>query len=976
MTSSVKVADLLGNIKTYAYNAAGMQRAAMAAYKAINDGTVDIVDATNPFVYAIEYSSVNAAAIMQNAAALTRRQYPAAATTFEELYLHMSDPDYANIFALPTQALFYLAISKQQLEDALVLDQDTGISKVTIPRNTKFLAAGTPFSLQYPIDIRKLEHGALQIVYDVSKPTALQNIDTNVIDYSTIYGLDGREYIRFAVETQQFQITSITNPFDATSGFYTTVAFNDQYYAARVYVSNTDGSWREIAVTYTDQVYDPLTPTAVLQVVNNKLAVRLPLVYITTGLISGKMRIDVYQTQGPMDLQLGNYAPDNFLAQFDYIDENDSSVYTSAFKTITDIAPFAQDATTGGRAALTFEQLQLRVIQSANGPRKIPITPSQIQATLLDLGYTLVKHVDTLTDRIYWATKALPIPNSASLVTSANAGVATIVTQVGQADSLQGCYNHTTGMTIGSKALVKNTNGVTALLTKAAYASLLALPLADRTSALNSGKYSYTLFHYVLDNTTDSFVVRPYYMDEPRIAARSFIQENPGTGLQASIGANFGVIKTDTGYRLTLTTKSNDAYKLLADAEVFCQLAMISPSQSAPGYMLGTQLTRDQATDERVFIFDISSFYDVDSTNALSLPSFNTSTAGFVPRCNLQQQFSVLFGTTNGAALQTPTTAIDQQLGTFQLSGAAIGITHEHLTLVFGYALDTLWNSYRSFASTIPYQTYQADVPMHYTTDQYAIDPITGSKLNVVNGAIQYNITHRAGDPVLDGNSHPVYLHKTGDLILDVFNRPIPVENYQTIVSRAVDLMTLDGVYQFANDPVTLAYVQQIKTSLLTSLTQDLVQLNAEALERTKIYYYPAITQGNVNVLADNNQQVNLEAAQSLKAVIYVDELVFNNKALTASIQAATVKTLSSYLAANNTVANSAMEKALAATYGSDVKEVVVSGLGGGANYRVLTVTDDSTKLSVRKVLKLLPNGQLAVQEDISVVFTIHGRNA
>lgn len=970
------VAALIGDIQSFAYNPAGMQRTILEAFDSIHEGKIQVVDASNPFVFALETSCVNASAMMQHAAALNRRQYAVAATTFEDLYLHMANTDYANIFALPSEVKFYLVINKQQLLDALVLDTATGISKVTIPRNTVFRAADIPFSIQYPIDIRKLEHGALQIVYDASKISPLQNLTTNVIEYESFTARDGVEYVQFAVDTQQFSINTIKSKFDSTSGFFISVPFEEQYYAARVYVSAPSNTWKEIAVTYTDQVYDPLTPTAALQVVNKKLYVRLPLVYITSGLVSGTMRVDLYQTKGPLDLQLGNYKHDSFTAEFDHIDASDSSDYITAFKRVTNIAPFAKDKTAGGRNALTFEQLQARVIQNSVGPRNLPITPSQIQSALLDKGYTLVKNVDTLTGRTYWATKALPAPNSTTLVTAANASVATIVTQVGKADTLHGCYGHATGMTIGSKALIQNDNGITSLLTKAAYSGLLALSLSDRAAQLNTGKYSYTPFYYVLDTTTDSFSVRPYYLDAPQIASRSFVQENPDTGLQASIGANYLFEKTDTGYRLTLSTLSNDAYKALADSEVFCQLGFSSSSQASMSYMLGVQQPRAQPSDERIFVFDIASSYDIDGTDALALPSFLMGSSTLTPRCELKQTFNVLFGTTNTDAVQTPTTAIDTYLGAFQLSGAAIGITHEHLTLVFGTALPTLWNSFRSFVGAIPFKTYLADVPRLYEKDEYLKDPGTGAPFSVVDGALVYTKLHSAGDPVLDGQGNPTYLYRAGDPMLDNFGRPIPVDNYSTILNRSLELVTLDGVYQFANDPITLEYVSQIQSSLLSSLTQDLAELNAQALELTNIYFYPAVTQGNVNVIADNNQLANIEAAQSLKISLYVDNVVFNNKSLTASLQAATIKTIGAFLAGNSTVAISQLEEALAKVYGSDVLSVNATGLGGDANYRVVTVVDESTRLSVRKALKLLPSGQLAVQEDISVVFTTHGLGA
>ncbi len=975
MTTAINASDFIGDVKQYAYNPAAIQRTALAVYEAINDGSISIVDATNPFVFALETSCVNTSAMMQQAAALTRRQYPASATTLDDLYLHMANTDYYNIFALPSEVKFYLIIGKQQLLDALILDVSTGISKVTIPRNTVFYAAGIPFSIQYPIDIRRLEHGDLQIAYDATVTSGLMDLTTNILDYETLRDTEQVEYIQFAMDTQQFSIKSVTSPFDSTSGFTVTVPFVDQYYAARVFVSNTNGTWREIKVTYTEQVYDPLTPTAVLQVTNNKLQVRLPLVYITTGLISGRMRVDVYQTKGPLALQLGNYTPSNFTAEFIYVDQNDSSQYTNAFTALTNVAAYSKDKTFGGRNALTFAELQSRVIQNSIGPRRIPVTPSQIQSTLLDKGYKLVKNIDTVTNRIFWATKSLPLPSSLSLATSANASVSTVITQTGLANTLQGCTEHSTGMTIGPAALIQIVNGVSSLMTKAAYQALTSMDLADMCSILNEGKYGYTPFYYVLDVQTDTFVVRPYYLDSPSILSRTFIQENPDTSLQVSIDGTYSLTKTSNGYRLVISTKSNAAYKELDDAEVFCQLMFQSESQVDKCYMLGVQQPRVEVGDERVYVFDITTLYDINSDDAIALSSFTTSTGNNRPRSALLQKFNILFGTSNATIAQTPATSIDSFLGAFQLPATRIGITHESLKLSFGNALHTLWNSYRSFAATIPYRTYLADVPRVYEQNVYDIDPLTGSAFSVVAGELVYNILHAAGDPVLDFQDNPTYLHRQGDLVLDQFNRPMPVENFQTVLNRSVDLVTLDGAYQFATNQTTLEYVQQIYDSLIVSLTSDLVKLNEEMLEKTTVYYYPSITQGVVNVLADNNKLVNLEAAQSLKVTLYVSLEVFNNKPLIASLQTTTVQTIGDYLAANSTVAISQLEEALLNKYGDDVLGTTITGLGGTNDFRVMTLVDESTKFSIRKVIKLLPDLKLAVQEDISVVFSTHGFN-
>lgn len=975
-TTPVTISSILSSIETYATNPAAIQRGIMASLNAINNGTVSIVDATNPFVFCLEQSSVNAAAAMQQAAALTRRLYPAAATTINDLYLHMADTDYVDIFALPTTANFTLMINQQQLLNALVADPVTGIMQVIIPRNTVFYATTIPFSIQYPIIIRQLAHGGLQIVYDATEVSPLQILSTNVISYTILNDPTGVPYITFSVPTQQFDIVELINDVNSTGGFTTIVPFTAEFYYCRVYGSNPDGTWKELQVTYTEMVYDPAIPTAVISVANGQATVTIPVVYITTGLISGKVRIDVYETQGPMTQLLGNYVANDFTADFMFLDQNDASIFVAAFTSITGIATYSQDTTTGGRLALTFEQLQTRVINSAIGPRNIPITPSQIQTTLLDYGYTLVKNIDTITNRIYWATKALPAPTSPNLYTPANASVATIVTNIANGASLQGCTTHATGMTITSAALVQNVNGVSALMTKTAYSALAALSLPELCTTVNEGGYTYSPFYYVLDTTSDTFEVRPYYLDTPSIVNRSFIEENPVTGLQVSIAATYSIFKLNNGYQLTITTQSNSAYQALPDNEVFCQLCFNGSAQVNNAYMLGVQQPRLNNEGERTYVFTMLTEYDIDKNDQLAQTSFATAVPGYIPRSSLLQSVNVLFSTnTPGSSTVTPT-AIDALLGQFQLPAGTIGVTNEILMLQFGYGLTTLWNSYRSIVAPIPYQTYAANVPATYTTDVYQIDPLTNASFSIVNGVLVYNIIHHAGDPILTAAGAPTYLHLAGDPIIDPStNLPTLIANYSTIVNRSLDLVVIDGVYQFANDAITLNYVSQIDNALVTSLTNDLVTINNEALEQTEVYYYPSISKGSVNVIADNAQVVNIDAEQSFIVTLYITNEVYQDNKLISSLQDSTIQTLGNYLADNTTIAISQIEDALSAIYGADVLGVTVKGLGGAANYSIVTVTDNSTTLSINKILAVQPNNQIAVEENIQIDFVVHDPN-
>ena len=974
MSSSVTVSSMLGNISNFAYNPAAIQRFAIATYGAINDGTVSIVDATNPFVFSLENASVNTSAFMQAAAALTRRQYPAAATTVSDLYLHMADTDFANIFALPSQANFTIMINEAQLLANLVYDANTNVSSLTIPRNSVFYASGVPFSIQYPINITQLQHGGLIITYDTSNVSPLQVLSTNAITYTTVMDDAYNKFITFSVPTQQFNIVELINNVNSTGGFTTKVPFTQQYYYCRVYCNNGGSAWTEIKTVYNQEVYDLTTATAVIAVKNSYVTVNIPVVYITTGAISGNVRIDVYETQGPLTQILGNYTLDNFTATFQALDKNDATAQVAAFTNISGITTYSTDTTTGGRNALSFSELQTRVINNSVGPRNLPITPSQIQTTLLDLGYTLVKNVDTITNRIYWATKPLPTPTSHNLVTPANASVLTLITTTSVANTYQGCVTHSSGSTITPRALFQVSNGVTSLVSKVAYSTLTALGLAELAYSVNIGNYFFTPFYYVLDTTdATTFAVRPYYLNAPIINSCSFVGTNSATALQVSVAGGYSILPTATGYQIQITTSSNSTYQDLADSQVFCQLAFKCSAQTGYSYMLGTQLARAGGTGERTYVFNISTNYDINSSDQIALTSFTDATGVGIPRAGLLQDISILFVTDNNVALSAPNTVIDSIVGTNQFNQTVICVTQQTLNVKFGYSLPTLWNSYRTIAGSVTYQKYPTDVPSVYSADVFYTDAATGADFTVVGGVLTYNIVHHANDPVLDTNGDPVYTHRAGDTIVDSNGIPVPVINYQTLLNRSMDLVVLDGIYQFANDPITTTYLSQIDTSLITTLTEDLSALGAEVLENTSIFYYPSLAKGTVSTIVDGSTVVNLEAAQSLKVILYVTNTVYNNSALLAQLQGSTIQVIGAYLGANETIAISALEDALSNTYGTDVLGISLSGLGGSANnYSVVTLTDSSSTLSINKVLAVQPNGQLAVVEDISIVFTVH----
>lgn len=975
-TTPQSISTILGDVTNYVTSPHRMTRRVIDALTAVRNGKVQFVDASNAAVQAIEASVVMTALAIQETEAATRKLYPAAATAMSDLYLHMADTDYVNAFALPSTARFTLLIEENQLLNALVEDPATGIASVVIPRNSVFKAAGVPFSIQYPIVIRKMQHGDLRAVYDATIVTPLQTLTTNVVDLVRVVGPNQVNFIQLTFDTHQFEITSVMNDVNSTGGFTTKVAFSDQFYYCRVFRQNLAGDWVEMAVTYTQEVYDASNPTAFLSVTNNVLTCTIPVVYTTNGLVSGKIRIDVYHTRGKVAMYMSNYAIGDFEAEFTYIDARDGTPQVAAFQGLTNLYAYSTDVTTGGRDALGFEELKARVIASSIGPRKIPITPSQIQNVILDDGYTVIKNVDTVTNRIYLATKALPSPQdvveaNANAYTPAAASITTLVSSMAQDAIAYGVSTHASGLTITPTAVMRTANGKTALLTASQYTALTTLSSTDKVKALNEGDYAYTPFYYVLDNTEDEFTVRPYFLDLPAKNYRTFVQENASTGMQVSISETHGITKTATGYQVFVKTTSNEAYQALPDSQVFCQLSFIS--RGARAYMTGRQLPRENDRGERTFVFDIATNYDVDAEHKLTLTSFSQPASSLKPRCSLTDTFDVFFGVSSPMPTTYAVSAIDSKLGTYQLPSGAVGVTHEQLNVTLGAYLETLWNRYRSFTSTIPYRTYATDVPAVYDKDIYKVDPLTNNPFEVINGELVFTKLHSKGDVKKDSQGNTIYAHRAGDPVLDEDGKPVISTDAGSQMLRSVDLFTIDGIYAFANDAITTAYMSYVEQALYTWLTRGLADLNEQVLENTHVYFYPQVSKGSIDVLLNNNVQTTIAADQSLTLTLYLSPDKFNNTALKNALSISSINSIGAYFATNTIVSKTGIVKALANVYGDDVVDFNVSGLANQSGDVVITVLDNSARLSIGKALYIQANNQLAVKENLTINFLLHG---
>jgi hypothetical protein len=966
----IPIPTILTQINQFKYNPSAIQRTILDNLYQYTNGQADVVDPTNPFVFLLESSCVNTSAAIQESLVNLQKQYPALAQSFDDLYLHMSDLDYLNVFAQPAQTTFTWKIQLQPLLNAMVADPAESCKKAIIMRNSYVTVATMAFSLNYPIVIRQYDNGYIEVAYDASQPSPIQQLQTNIIPYVVITDASSVEWLAFDVPMMQFNLQSTSFTIQASTILNQNIDFTGQFYYARAFYQNSTNTpnWTEILTTYTQEIYDATEPTVALQVDvdNSVLNVFLPPVYVDTNLISGILRIDLYTTEGQVSINLSNYQVNSFVSTFFSTDpSNDVNAYSSVLPNVSYVV-YSANTIAAGSDGQNFNELRQNVINNATGSVQIPITNIQLLSQAQIDGFQIVKNVDIVTNRQFQATQALPNPSNPALITPAALTLNTLYITQAQLQASNVAINNVTQSTIPSKTVFVENNGQLSLYDPTALATLLGTSALNIANTVNATNFLYTPFHYVLDYSGSEFSLKAYDLDDPSCGLINFIEQNETLQLIVNTG-NIQIQKTYTGFQITVTTSSGPMYQQLPDAFVQVQLGFIPVGETHRAYTNGTLIGKT-STNERIFQFNLTTNYfinQLDQINFTNLFMYNTSVINVL--ADMLQTMDIFYTTTSITTGYIPI-ASDNYIGRFMLPPNAAVVTHEQVDVQLGFALENLWT--QSLVNEVGqvYETYPQDVAKTYTTDQYQIDPTTNSIFTVdtTNNTVTFNILHHAGDPVLDANGNPVYLHRAGDPVLDAIGNP--VINTAAVTQYACDLTLVDGKYFFVTDPAYVSYRKELRNVIVTWVTQNLPTLANQLLEQTQIFYYPAKAYSTVTVNLDVQTQANISAAQSFMVDIYLTSSAYNDATLRAQYENVTIATINQQLQ-NNTVSISAIIEALQTVYDNNVISFNVSGLGGAQNYNTVTLANQNESLSLNKILTIQEDGTLIVREDVTINF-------
>lgn len=962
---------LAANLAKYRADPSLMQQYILQYIEAATNGGTMVLDPTNPFVMLMEASCLNSSLFIQETQTLLKQQYPVLAQTYEDLFLHMSDRDYLDVFCKPAKTNMTFMFYANMFDQRAVRDEPNKCNKVIIPRNTEVTFEGTVFSLQYPIELRRYNNGVYQAMYVIDKESPIEAISESIIDTLYMPTSTTEAWIGFTIPMLQLASSSTELTIDPGGIFRKKIKFDNQYYSARIY-QKYQGNWIEIKTTFTEQVYDPYVPTAVLKVIGGSLEIFIPPLYVNNNVISNIIRVDIFTSKGEISINAAEVTvPNGYVINYKYNDISDSSTYVSVLSTIPNYC-FTSELIKGGSVGSDFAKLRDKVIYNSIGKQNLPMTNKNIEYYGDKLGYSVNKDLDYLTNRIFTISKELTNPSNDIILIKPNPTILTINYTLDEVNQLGFVFKNNNTYTIPSNRLVAYVNGVAKYKSAIEQTAIESLSKRLLCDALNNEHLTYSPYWYVLDAEQNDFEVRAYDLDTPKVINTVYEKEN--VNLQMKVGvAAISVTKETYGYLVRVKTKSDSFYKAIDSTFLGAQLSFSPDNSSSIVAIEGELLGTEPSTSERIFQFRLNTTHHIDRDDLINISNaYFDNGFGTTVYSPLTNNFTIAFYTTEVPADYTNATTAN--ILNENITGLIVPvyfISQSKAKITLGYRLSGLWTRYRTYKRPAEYQTYAADVPKVYQTDVLAVNPDNGTNVFIVDGLPTFQLAHHAGDPVLDLAGNQVFEHLAGDTVLDENGDPVLLVSSASHVQRELDLLVVEAAFKYATTPAHVAYVTEYTREITNSIVNDVEYLQKNVLEQTNIYYKPLAIKGTAVATVGSNAIIAIDKQQSLNIDVYVNSLVYNNLTYRTSLKNSLLRAIQTELATGDISVSVLEYKLLTSITGCN--GLKISNLGGSNNYEVLTLVNPNDKLSLQVEANVTEDNEIVVDFTANVNFLLHG---
>lgn len=955
----------------------------------INSETIGTINGTvDPFTFVIDAIVGTNNVYLTRLADAVSTGYPVHARTISDLSTHMSDEDWDGVFGEPSSTTLRILIPISEIERTAikyeVLDNEllNFYRKLVIPKDTIIKIIDTDFWLEHAIEIRIMEHGGIQVLYDTTQTSPFKTLGTNYPEREFIT-LSGKKFLAIYTTARQVAIKEVPNKAsNSTVGFDLTQSYEDTLYKIRAFVQPWGDSNRyEMTVIYNRKSYDANYPTMTIDLNgDNTFKASIPTVYLENGLGLGNITLLIYTTKGVYEkdiktLQEKYYSP----AYYNYENTKGTlSIYEQPFKTMDNIKVSAITAITGGQDGKTFKELKDLIIY-AHRRRDLPISNIDLSQWFKDKDYTTIKSIDFPNYRLYRVSKAIPEQDTKTyetaepveLNTAMGIFVGSVLTSLNELDALGVGKLNENRYTV-FPGTVFDISQVNPEIWSAADTKLLANNSAQvKIDTLKAKTLVSNPYYYVLDASNDQTRIRAYYMDEPSIVEQTFFYENPYLGITLGVSKE-GIKVTKkadgTGYQIEMVTLSSDAYKEIDDSKLGVQIAFDVNDASVRKTAKGT-LAGKNADGERKWVFDLSTDWDIDHNNLIYFKGFKQfGEARDVVSAKLNQSTNFIFTYAGDSTREKSTadTKIDQSL----FENEVTAIVETEFKIEFGRHLSHLYTAVRPMVSYQQYEKYTQDV---YATYEEDVFQYTDGKLVIVDGKAVRE--HTKGDVMYNDENEPVIKYRKGSPKYDDDGNLIP--SGARDIRYYWDLVGFDHAYVLTQDDYDLEYYDKVKHYIGVTIMDEIESLNPKRIERTEILYKPKSTVGLTKVIVNEDQEIYVRNDFTFNVVYYLTEEGMVDYNLRSVLRTNAHKKISTTLK-RNTVSHSDLINAIKPgdDETSDVLDINVIIRNNERTIDVVSNIDNTNGFGIRKKLVVTGDGFLTIEEDIDVGFRQHGTSS
>lgn len=887
----------------------------------------------------------------------------------EDLYRHMSDMDYLHITSAPASLTMRLLLSREYIvNNAVYYSED--YSKVVIPQNTIFTIGGRHFGIYYPIEIRVNNRtDNIIVTYDTTVTNRLHTLSSNLVDMN-IYTQNGLDLLLLSFPVYQFSRVTTEHTVTNATGFRTIFSHQNKFYAARLF-TKVNGKTIEFGYTLSQNIYDTNTPTAILTIMDNdgsangRVKITIPQIYFTRGQVGPIVTVELYSTEGAIDVPLSQSEIDKTTVNFGPSDE--LSEYSSVLVKMSSISSIPEgNRIVGGQDGISTQELRRRIITNTLYD-KVPITPEELKNAANDKGFNLTKYKDNVTDRVYYMSrKMLGGKNTTIPVT-----VGDIVIDTDQIESVQSIIKYDdNSITILPTTIYhySTSGGACTPLTDSQLSRLAQMNKSDLANELNSVMHTRMPFHLVLYSDARYPMAKTFNLNNPKVNSIKFVREN-------SVASSQMVVRTMVVNHLVYGT---GGYKLALYVYRSGDLVNVDPS------LLYVLLTIRDKSGRKVYLranyvagySDGSALFEaaLPTTYRLSQDGYFSAIMNITPstviECdlNLDSEIDVRMLIDPSIAPNVANdSAITNELPLEYIN--LFGLAKQSISVTFGEDMSSAiynrtvpsWGSleYARYLEPV-YETYPYDVPEYVTLPNGTSIP-----------KIEYDeddnphlvLAHRQGDTVLDSSGNPVIKHTENSIIRDVDGNPIVLNNRKLIYY--VESMMFDGKLYASENTLDEEYRNNSSTEI-SNYVNIVTEIQSKLLERTKAYFKPVRSIGSATFEVGNGNQVIMGLGLSFAFKVYVSDVVVvdsEKKKLMTDVIHSVVE--------ENMIKSKISLTEISEEIKSRLKDMIVSidigGVNGIPSLQTIFVTDTDAAPMVALKLVVDDSGQLTLVRDITI---------